>query len=234
MRHSLMAVTLTLLLGVAPEVGRTARLDKGEARSAAEHLNRIRKNPGAFSKEIGVDLSGVTPRPPLAWNDTLAKVAEAKALDMATRNYTAHVDPDGRGINHYMHAAGYLLPKRMLRTPAQNSFESLQAGFTMTWKGRESVNNLVADTHTPNLGHRIHLLGMSDFNAAHTDIGVGVARRSSGSEYKTYVCFVIAHKLDEPSTRPARVPSTRPATRPTSRPFFRGLPSLNRGNDGFD
>jgi len=38
----------------------------------------------------------------LRWNDALTKVAEAKALDRATRNYFAHVGPDGFGFNHFM------------------------------------------------------------------------------------------------------------------------------------
>ena len=84
------------------------RIDKEEAQKAFLLLNRIRSNPGSFTDEMPF-LAEIGKKPLLKWNDTLAKVAEAKALDMATRKYVAHVDPDGYGLNYKINEAGYKL-----------------------------------------------------------------------------------------------------------------------------
>jgi len=55
-----------------------ARLDKHEAKAAFEYLNRVRKDPPSFSKQIGADLKDVKAMPALKWNTTLAKVAEQR------------------------------------------------------------------------------------------------------------------------------------------------------------
>ncbi len=62
--------------------------------------------------------------PQLKWNDTLANVAEAKALDIATRQYFGHVDPEGYGMNYFMDKAGYKLDARWLSSKDMNYFES--------------------------------------------------------------------------------------------------------------
>jgi uncharacterized protein YkwD len=73
-------------------------LDQAEAKSVFLMLNKIRSNPKAYRNTFQ-QFEAVQPKPQLKWNDTLARVMEAKALDMATRNYFAHVDQDGYGIN---------------------------------------------------------------------------------------------------------------------------------------
>jgi hypothetical protein len=62
------------------------QLDRGEAKAAFLLLNKIRSHPKAYSNTFQ-QFDDVLPKPPLKWNDTLARVAEAKALDMASRNY---------------------------------------------------------------------------------------------------------------------------------------------------
>jgi uncharacterized protein YkwD len=57
------------------------------------YLNKVRANPSLYSKEVGVSLSGIKARHALKWNDTLAKVAQAKAEDLARNNYFDHVAP---------------------------------------------------------------------------------------------------------------------------------------------
>src|SRR5262249_18449068 len=110
MSRGCLAVALLCFLSDADEKER-AVLDRDEARKALDYLNKVRKEPAKFSKEIGVDLSDVKARPALKWNDILAKVAEEKALDMANRDYFGHVTPEGLGINIQIHEAGYSLPK---------------------------------------------------------------------------------------------------------------------------
>jgi uncharacterized protein YkwD len=167
-----------------------AALDRDEARKAFVYLNRIRKEPAKFSKEIGVDLSDVRARPALKWNDILAKVAEEKALDMANRDYFGHVTPEGLGINIQIHEAGYMLPKDWLKEKDQNFFESISAGMNT---GEEAIRNLIVDKDLPAALHRKQLLRITDFYSECADIGIGFARHPK-SKYQTYMSIIIARK----------------------------------------
>jgi uncharacterized protein YkwD len=164
------------------------KLDDKEAKNAFEYLNKVRSKPADYSKEIGADLKEVKPRDALKWNDILAKVAKEKAADMAKRNYFAHDTPEGLGINYLIHKAGYKLPEYMRKKKSDNFFESLGAGYST---GKEAIQGLIKDEFDKNLGHRKHLLGMTDFYAACTDIGIGIAHNPK-SKYGTYVCIIIA------------------------------------------
>ncbi|MBO7069518.1 MAG: hypothetical protein J6W52_12740 [Bacteroidaceae bacterium] len=157
---------------------------------AYNYLNAVRQNPAAYSDKIGVDLSNVEPRPALRWNEALIKAAQAKAEDMATRGYFAHVDPDGNGMNIKIQAAGYELLKEWYENPAENNFESLGCG-TNIISGESVVNMLIIDKGTPSLGHRKHLLGIVPFWANCYDIGIGHAENPN-SRFVHYWCFLIA------------------------------------------
>ncbi len=165
-----------------------AAIDKLEAVKGFEYLNKVRSRPHDFSQETETDLSTVKSLPPLKWNDTLANVARKKALDMASRNYFAHVDPDGNGINILVHNAGYKLPEKWISDKKQNLFESISAGHDDCVT---SIRSLIKDEGISPPFHRQHLLGMDPFWAGCTDIGIGFAR-APGSEYGTYTCIIIA------------------------------------------
>ncbi|WP_153798077.1 CAP domain-containing protein [Foetidibacter luteolus] len=160
--------------------------DKTEALKAFELINSIRQNPASFT---GANLSGVNAMPALNWNDTLAKAAEAKALDMARRNYFSHTDPNGLGMNYHINKAGYSLNQAWLTNTSNNYFESIQAGAA---DGEEAVSMLIIDNGVPTLGHRKHLLGMDQWNASLKDIGIGFVRTAEGSKFKSYTCILIA------------------------------------------
>lgn len=165
-------------------------IDKNEAKAAFTLINQIRSNPAAYSKTAGVDLSNIKAMPQLRWNDTLAKVAEAKAMDMAKRNFFGHVNPDGFGMNYFINEAGYKLVPDWLDDKKKNFFESIQAGAPT---GEEAVKYLILDANTPSLGHRKHLLGIGDWNAGLVDIGIGFVKVAEGqAKYKTYTSIVIA------------------------------------------
>lgn len=168
----------------------TATVDKAEAKKGFEFLNKVRSKPAAYSKEIGVDLGSIKPMPALVWNDTLAKVAEAKAMDMANRKYFGHVDPDGNGINIKMHKAGYKLPDNWIKNKGENYFESISAGNNSCY---EAIVSLINDEGLTPPDHRNHLLGLNDFWGSCTDIGIGYAT-DPGSEYRTYTCVIIAKR----------------------------------------
>ena len=178
----------------------TAIIDKKEAKEAFDYLNNIRSNPAAYSNEIGCDISYVEPRHALVWNEKLASAAERKAMDMAKRNYCEHVDPDGYGMNYFIHKAGYQLTDDFLAERSQNNFESIGAGYE---SGIKLIQGLILDKGYPAgfEGHRIHLLGIDQFWANCYDIGIGFVsvinpKDTSSSivttNYVTYSCILIA------------------------------------------
>lgn len=159
-----------------------------EAQLAYLYLNQIRQNPPEYSAEIGLNLDKVKPIHPLKWNDTLARVAEEKAADMATRDYFGHQTPEGIGINRQIHDAGYKIPFYMIKNKSDNCFESCGGGYR---DGFSLIRGLIFDEGTPGKGHRKHLLGLDSFWAKCRDIGIGIAFNSQ-SEYKYYACVIIA------------------------------------------
>ncbi len=161
-----------------------------ELKLAASYLNQIRQNPAAYSNEIGISLAGITARPQLNWNNQLAAAAQKKAQDMADRGYLGHVDPDGYGMNYFINQAGYTLIPDFLRSKSANNFESICGG---TKTAKETIKCLLYDMGANNssAGHRIHLLGIDNFWANCTDIGVGMGYNPN-SPYKYYWCVLVA------------------------------------------
>ena len=163
----------------------------GAIKDAFDYLNAIRKNPGAYSSEIStaatkVDLSTVDPIGALTWNDTLAKVAQAKAQDMVKRGYDGHLDPDGNGINILIAFAGYDIP--FPEYADVNYYESLASGSSSP---KVAIQHLINDAE-PNhqrAGHRKHLLGIQDSNKYLVDIGIGWV---TGGKWGTYCVIIIA------------------------------------------
>ena len=125
----------------------------------------------------------------LRWNDTLAKVAETKALDMADKNYFAHVDKKGYGINYRINEAGYKVEPAWLNPKSENFFESICAGME---SGKNGIDILLIDEGIPSLGHRKHLLGLDKWNASLYDIGIGYVNIPDGSKYISYMSLIIA------------------------------------------
>jgi uncharacterized protein YkwD len=167
-------------------------VDESEAQKAFALLNDIRGNPKKYENEMPFlkDLSMANQR--LVWNETLAGVAEAKAVDMADKNYFAHVDPSGYGINHYVQKAGYELNPDWTKNKRENNFESLAAGDDT---GEDAIYGLIIDDGVPSLGHRRHLLGLTPWDSTLVDVGIGFVRRPTGSEWQSY-CVVIIAKHD--------------------------------------
>ena len=62
-------------------------IDKKEAQDAFALLTEIRNNPDKYYEELNFEKGLKVSKIKLKWNDTLAKIAEAKAYDMAKRNY---------------------------------------------------------------------------------------------------------------------------------------------------
>jgi hypothetical protein len=89
----------------------------------------------------------------LAVNQLLDNAAQAKANDMAARNYWSHDTPDGQSPWTFFTAAGY---------EYQTAGENLAYGFDT------SLNTVTAWMNSP--GHRANIL-----NTTYTEIGFGIA-----------------------------------------------------------
>ncbi|HIQ23240.1 MAG TPA: hypothetical protein EYH34_18605 [Planctomycetes bacterium] len=151
----------------------------GEEQELVYLLNRARHDPVAYQLEedLSVDLSDVSPRPPLAVNDSLFASAGFHAEEMATYDYFDHQSPiTGDWPNKMARDHGYALPASWSNDA--NYIESIGAG---TWYYPASVplKELIEDIGIDPPGHRIHLLGISDFHAGNREIGVGYAFNAS-------------------------------------------------------
>jgi hypothetical protein len=152
-------------------------------------LNYARHDPAAYEIEQGlsVDLSGVEALPPLAVNDNLMASAQFHADELA------EYDKDGSYFSHQSKVTGDW-PNKMVRdhgyqlpdswTDDANYVESLAAG---TWydSAQLVLNELIEDIGIDPPGHRIHLLGTSQFHSGNREIGVGYSY-DAGSYYDYY------------------------------------------------
>ncbi len=154
-------------------------------------LNRARHDPVAYATEVnlGVDLSSVVPRPPLAVNEQLLASADFHAEEMATYNYFGHTsEVTGDQPNKMARDAGYPLPQGW--ADDANFIESLAAGQTTA---ASALRALIHDGGGATGGHRSHLLGIGDFWGANTEVGVGHAF-SSTAAYRNYWGIHAAHR----------------------------------------
>ncbi len=116
-------------------------------------------------------------------NATLARVAQAKAEDMARRNYFDHTNPEGFGPNYLVRAAGYVLPTFYSGELNGNNIESIAGGTqtaSATWRVLKSSS-----------GHRPHVLGENTFYAEQVDVGIGYFYLAD-STYKHYWVIITA------------------------------------------
>lgn len=162
-----------------------------ESIKAIEYLNRIRQNPADYTDSTGTpSLKYAKPKPVLEVDSILMKVAKIKAMDMADKNYFAHVNKEGEGINWMIHVNGYRLEDRWIRKKSMNAFESISGG---NETGIENINTLILDKGQDPPGHRQHLLGMTHFWQDCTDIGAALVHNPK-SKYKYYFVIIIAKK----------------------------------------
>jgi uncharacterized protein YkwD len=161
---------------------------KEQAQQAFQLLNNIRSNPEKYYKELHLNGQLAITQKTLRWNDTLAKVAEARALDMAKRNYFNHVNPEGYGINFFINQSGYKLNADWLKDKKENFFESVGSGHD---SGTEAIKSLIIDADDATKGHRDHLLGIGEWDSTLVDVGIGFVK-CDGGKYQSYTCIIIA------------------------------------------
>lgn len=142
-------------------------------------VNRARNDPVGYQAErnLPIDLSYVTPRPPLAVNDRLTASAQFHADEMAQHDYFAHLsEVTGEWPNKMARDQGYALPS--FYSSEVNQIESLAAGHTYG-AAAAPLEGLIIDEGIDPPGHRNHLLGIGDFFATSREIGVGHAYNAS-------------------------------------------------------
>jgi hypothetical protein len=139
-----------------------------------EMINRARKNPFAEGTRLGIDIREglltqaemdfVKPMPPLAFNATLITVARAHSLDMYTRNFFAHTNPDGDDPFERMAAAGYTngTGENIAVHSASNS------GISAALE-----DLLMVDAGITGRGHRKNLLDIYPGSSPAREIGIG-------------------------------------------------------------
>jgi uncharacterized protein YkwD len=183
-------VWLALLLPVAQE--QAVNLET-VIKANLEELNAVRQSPDQYASIYKVPaLRKVPAKPALIWDEQLAELAQRKAEDMASKNYMAHVDKKGRGMNYYLWQAGYPLPDFYSKDIRANNVESIAAN---TAGPADFVKQLIIDEGVPNLGHRKHLLGFNDGDTPATHVGIGIAYNPN-SKYKYYFSILIAPKME--------------------------------------
>ncbi len=165
------------------------RINHEEAKNAYTLLQQIRDNPKQFVSELLLAQNTKPSSIQLQWNEVLAKVAEERALDMAKRKYFAHVNPEGYGVNVLINKAGYTLDKTWVKNKRDNYFESIVMNCE---DGEDGIKLLIKDEGIPSHGHRVHLLGLDEWNGSLTDIGIGYVEVVGGSDDTSYMSIIIA------------------------------------------
>lgn len=182
-------------LAATPPPGASVEFDPQAAKAAAKYLNKIRQNPAKHSQAVGINLRKYERRAPLNWNDQLAKAARWKVRDMAEKDYFNHIDKNGYGMNHHINRFGYALNADWLEDKRANNFESLFAA-TDPKSAKQVINDLIVDEGYRVPGHRIHLLGVDEWNASLKDIGIAFGTDTSAGRDKDgirfFVCIIIA------------------------------------------
>jgi uncharacterized protein YkwD len=138
-----------------------------------ERLNDARANPAAYGAAIGVDLSGVAPSQPLAFDTRLIQAARQHSQDMNDRAYFSHITPEGIDPGQRMTAVGF---------PWLGWGESIAAGYPTP---DAALQGLIIDSGVPDLGHRRHLLAIDASFKPHNQIGIG-AVQNGGGPYSDY------------------------------------------------
>lgn len=160
-----------------------------------ELANRARKDPSAEGRRFGVDLSAYAARPPLSANAFLASAAASHAVDMATRRFYGHQNPDGIGPNGRILSTPYDLNALYGTDPVPNHTENIAAGTNALLTPKEIHRTLIVDQGINPPKHRNLILGISTWSRARE---MGVAYRGGniathGSPMDDYLVEELAY-----------------------------------------
>jgi hypothetical protein len=153
-----------------------------------EELNDARANPAAYGASIGLDLSGVAPSQPLAFDPRLVQAAEADAQDMNARGFFGHVNPDGAGPGQRLTNAGF---------PWTGYGESIAGGSVLP-DPASALRALIVDAGVSDLGHRRQLLAIDPIFQSQNQVGIGIVQGGGGP----YTNYYVIDTASSPDTRP--------------------------------
>jgi uncharacterized protein YkwD len=135
-----------------------------------EELNDARANPAQYGNSIGVDLSGVAPSAPLAFNPLLIEAARLHSQDMNSRGYFAHNTPEGIDPGQRLTAVGFNWV---------DWGESIAGGSAYPGPSA-ALSGLIADAGVPDLGHRRQLLAIDATFQDQNQVGIGIVQAGTG------------------------------------------------------
>ncbi len=165
-----------------------------------EQLNSARANPAAYGATIGVNLSGVAPSQPLAFDPYLINEAQSHALDMINQNYFSDTTPEGVTFIQRIVSSGFPIkdprsPGRWAKGPIQqitydNPGAPPASSQTLADNVPLALSYLITDQGIADLHHRHALLAMNpDSNPALRLVGIGAA--AGGSAENTTLDYSI-------------------------------------------
>jgi hypothetical protein len=136
-----------------------------------EELNDARANPAAYGASVGLDLSGVLPSQPLAFNPLLVQGARLHSQDMNDRGYFSHYAPPGN-----------IDPGQRI---AVQGFDALSWGESIAGGAAfpgpsDALEGLIIDAGVPGVGHRRHLLAIDSVFKLQNQVGIGIVQAGSG------------------------------------------------------
>ena len=178
-------IFVACLGGARPSTGTGIRAGTGSAATLENALGACASTLNAEERALArlFETSTRQRRRRLRCDPVLASVARARALDMGTRRFFRHVNPDGLGPNRLVERAGYRLPSSYNRSRRGNNVEVIAAGHDRAEEAWEAWLR--------SRSHRPHVVGSSDFFREQSDYGVGFAS-VPGSRYGTYWVLISA------------------------------------------
>ncbi len=186
----LLGLGLFLLPSFTIYPGQGVFIDRAQEQKAFVLLNKVRKDPNAYSERYGTSLRGISPRPDLIWNDSLAAVAERKAMSMAYNGYFGHVDSKGYGINYYVNKA-YPISDDLLKDKKLSTLEAIQGGAP---SGEGAIKYIVTNYNNEDPTGRQLVLGEGEFNGSLNEVGIGYVHATTSTKYQSYTVIIIAKK----------------------------------------
>lgn len=132
----------------------------------------------------------------LSINSKLNQAAQAKAQDMATRNYWSHNTPEGNPPWVFFSAAGY---------------EYKAAGENLAYGFDNSDTTVVAWMNSP--GHRANIM-----NTTYTEVGFGIANVENYQDTGPQTIVVAMYGTPQVASAAAAAPTAKPQSKPAPTP----------------
>ena len=151
-----------------------------------EELNAIRANPAAYGASIGVDLSGIAPSQPLAFNTQLIQAARDHSQDMNAQGYFDHNTPQGVNPGQRIANAGFTWTAWG---------ESIAGGYATP---AQALQGLITDAGVSDLGHRRQLLAIDAEFLTQNQVGIGIVQGGSGPYSNYYTIDTAAGTNTQP------------------------------------